>query len=169
MPPFTKKTKYLQACLYTHARTKTEVQWLKDEFYEDVEKLERGASNNIQCSSYSIGLALSKDSDIVISGIEEEQIVKKLCLAIKSQSLYSEQLTCCILAIAYICDQRIYKAEISTKIIEETLNLLKMVDRYYSEKVLTKQNRPIEVAIKMINGEELSFDEEKFLLTKLEK
>ena len=163
------KTKYLQACLYTHARTKTEVDWLKDEFYEDVEKLERGASNNIQCSSYSIGLALSKDSDIIISGIEEEQIVKKLCLAIKSQVLYSEQLTCCILAIAYICDQRIHKTKISTKTIEEALTLLETLDRYYPENILTKQTRPREVAIKMINGEELSFDEEKFLLTKLEK
>lgn len=29
-------TRYIQACLYTHAKTRSDLQWLQDEFEEDV-------------------------------------------------------------------------------------------------------------------------------------
>ena len=35
--------------------------------------------------------------------------------------------------------------------------------------MVMKQEKPLEVAIKMVNGEGLNVDEEQFLLTKLEQ
>lgn len=164
-------TRYLQACLYTHAKTRSDLQWIQDEFESDVSKSKKGLCNNIQFSSYAIGVALRKDgmSKGILSTETETKIVKKLCDVVRMGNLTSEELTCCILALGWICDQREYTSELSYDVIQEVFNTIKDVDSYYSVLIVMKQAKACEIAIKMINGDLLDMNEEQFLLTKLEQ
>lgn len=163
-------TKYLQACLYTHAKTRSDLQWLQDEFESDVSKSKKGLGNNIQFSSYAIGVALRKDgiSKGILSAEAETKIVKELCKVVQMGNLTSEELTCCLLALGWICDQREYSSEISGSVIQEVFDTIRSVDDYYSVLTAMKQAKVREIAIKMVNGDLLNVDEEQFLLTKLE-
>lgn len=163
--------RYHQACLYTHAKTKTDLQWLQNEFENDVKKTLRGVVNNIQFSSYAIGIALRKDglNNVNLPEKQEGKIVKKLCETIASGKLSDEELTCCILALGWICDQRESISELDNCIIQEVLDNLKNIEYHYPVLAVMKQERLLEVAIKMVNGEGLNVDEEQFLLTKLEQ
>ena len=164
-------TRYLQACLYTHAKTRSDLQWLQDEFESDVSKSKKGLGNNIQFSSYAIGVALRKDgiSKGILSAEAETKIVKKLCEVVQMGNLTSEELTCCLLALGWICDQREYSSEISGSVIQEVFDTIRSVDDYYSVLTAMKQAKAREIAIKMVNGDLLNVDEEQFLLTKLEQ
>lgn len=164
-------TRYLQACLYTHAKTRSDLQWLQDEFESDVSKSKKGLGNNIQFSSYAIGVALRKDgiSKGILSAEAETNIVKKLCEVVQMGNLTSEELTCCLLALGWICDQREYSSEISGSVIQEVFDTIRSVDDYYSVLTAMKQAKAREIAIKMVNGDLLNVDEEQFLLTKLEQ
>lgn len=51
-------TRYLQACLYNHAKTRSDLQWLQDEFEEDVKKSMKGLANNIQFLFYRNSITL---------------------------------------------------------------------------------------------------------------
>jgi len=164
-------TRYLQACLYTHAKTRSDLQWLQDEFESDVSKSKKGLRNNIQFSSYAIGVALRKDgiSKGILSAEAETKIVKKLCEVVQMGNLTSEELTCCHLALGWICDHREYSSEISGSVIQEVFDTIRSVDDYYSVLTAMKQAKAREIAIKMVNGDLLNVDEEQFLLTKLEQ
>ena len=54
-------TSYHQACLYTHAKTRSDFRWIQDEFEADVKKAFKSMNSNIQFSSYAIGVALKKE------------------------------------------------------------------------------------------------------------
>ena len=56
-------TSYHQACLYTHAKTRSDFRWIQDEFEADVKKAFKSMNSNIQFSSYAIGVALKKRRD----------------------------------------------------------------------------------------------------------
>jgi molecular chaperone DnaK (HSP70) len=164
-------TRYLQACLYTHAKTRSELQWLQDEFESDVSKSKKCLGNNIQFSSYAIGVALRKDgtSKGILSADAEGKIVKKLCDVVQMGNLASEELTCCILALGWICDQREYVSEISESIIQEVFDTIRNINSYYPVLTAMKQAKVCEIATKMVNGDLLNVEEEQFLLTKIEQ
>ena len=162
-------SRYLQACLYTHAKTRTDLSWLQEEFERDVKQVKRNFGSNLQFSSYAIGVALRKDGISILSPQTEENIVKDLCEVICTGRLTTEELTCCILALGCICDQRKQETEMSLLVIQEALQVIRDIEDYYSVLVTMKCEKPREVAKKMINGDSLNEDEEQFLLTKLEK
>lgn len=163
-------TRYLQACLYTHAKTRSDLQWLQDEFEEDVKKSMKGLANNIQFSSYSIGIALRKDglNESILSPETEGKIAKRVCNIISTGRLSDEELTCCVLALGWICDQRNKISDIDSSIIQEVFETIRDIDDYYPMTAM-KQEKPRSVATKMVNGDILNIEEEKFLLTKLER
>ena len=164
-------SRYLQACLYTHARTKTDLQWLQDEFEADAKKVLKNMGSNIQFSSYSIGVALRKDGQNpgLLSAETEGRIVRRLCEVIRSGGMTGDELICCILALGWICDQREQDSELGADIIREVCETLRVIDEVYSVLTVMKQEKAREIAIKMVNGDILNTDEEQFLLTKLEQ
>lgn len=164
-------TRYLQACLYTHAKTRSDIQWLQDEFEADARKSLKCLGNNIQFSSYAIGVALRKEgsSGSILSAAAEGRIVQKLCEVVRSGNLSSEELTCCLLALGWICDQRENASELAPEIIREVYETIKDVDFFYNMLVVMKQDKAKTIAIKMVNGDLLDTEEEQFLLTKLEQ
>ncbi len=161
-------SRYLQACLYTHAKTRTDLAWLQEEFEKDVKQATKKLNSNIQFSSYAIGVALRKDGARIMSPAMETKIVNQLCSVIQTGNLSSEELTCCILALGWICDQREQASEIETDVIYKVLSVIRNVGDYYSPFVTMRCEKPREVAVKMVNGDLLNVDEEQFLLTKLE-
>lgn len=164
-------SRYYQACLYTHAKTRSDIPWIRNEFDNDAKRVQKGLGSNIQFSSYAIGVALRKDglNNAILSTDAEGRIVMRLCETIASGKLSGEELICCILALGWICDQREKTSEISNHIICEALETLRSVECYYSVLITMKLERPLNIAIKMINGEDLDTEEEQFLLTKLER
>lgn len=164
-------TRYHQACLYTHAKTRSDLQWLQDEFERDAQKSFKGLNNSIQFSSYAIGVALRKEGaeNSILSAEAEGKIADRLCEVIQSGRLSSEELTCCLLALGWICDQRKYFSEINRDIIQEVLDTIGNLSAYYSPVKAMKQEKARGIAVKMVNGERLNVDEEQFLLTKLEQ
>ncbi len=161
--------RYLQSCLYTHAKTRTDLPWLLEEFEKDVNQVLQRFGSNIQFSSYAIGVALRNDGIHILSAEEEEKVVKNLCKAICTGNLKLEELICCILALGCICDQRQQETKMSLKVINKALEVIRDLDSYYT--VLTTMNckKARDVVKKMINGDCLNEEEEQFLLTKLEK
>lgn len=164
-------TRYLQACLYVHGKTRTDLQWIQDEFEEDAKKSIKGLSNNIQFSSYAIGIALRKDgvSNSILSAEMEGKIVKRLCNVIATGRLSEEELVCCMLSLGWICDQRNNSSDIDGSIIKEASDTIRDIDDYYPVLTDMELEKPRSVASKMINGALLDVEEEQFLLTKLER
>lgn len=163
-------SRYLQACLYTHARTRSDLKWLLEEFEKDADNASGGYSSNLQFSSYAIGVALRKDmGDSILPPGAEAKVVRRMARVITSGKLANEELTCCILALGWICDQREKSGGMDPAVIQDALDTIRDVDIYYSALAAMHQQKARELAVKMINGDLLTYDEEQFLLTKLEK
>lgn len=164
-------SRFLQACLYAHAKTGTGINWLQEQFFADARNVERGRGSNIQFSSHSIGVALRKTGEGVnlVSVEEEKKIVQELCGLIRTGNLSSEELTCCILALGCICDARNGEAAVDTEIRKDVISAIRDAQDFNSDLVMQRQDKCREVALKMINGDILNTDEERFLLTRLEK
>ena len=161
--------RYLQACLYTHAKTRTDLPWLLEEFEKDVNQILQNFGSNLQFSSYAIGVALRKDGIRILSAEAEEKVVKNLCKVIRTGNLKVEELICCILALGCICDQRQQETEMRWIVIDEALEVIREIDSYYTVLTTMKCEKAREVVKKMIDGDCLNEEEEQFLLTKLEK
>ncbi len=161
--------RYLQACLYTHAKTRTDLPWLLEEFEKDVNQVLQNFGSNLQFSSYAIGIALKKDGIRILSAEAEEKVVKNLCKVIRTGSLKLEELICCILALGCICDQRQQETEMRWTVINEALEVICDIASYYTVLTTMKCEKAREVVKKMIQGDCLNAEEEQFLLTKLEK
>ncbi|MCI9052097.1 MAG: Hsp70 family protein [Lachnospiraceae bacterium] len=166
-------SKYLEACLYTHAKTKTQIAWIHDKLRTDIniKNRRKRMSSNLQFSSYSMGVALRKDNngDIGISEVEENEIVKEICDVILTGNITIEELICCILALGWICDQRGENSRISSRMVSNAIDVMRALDSYYSDYMMMKCRKAQEVAIKMMRGDILNEEDERFLLTKLER
>lgn len=161
-------SEYHQACLYAHAVSKTSLEWLAEEFFNDAKSLKNGSSNYIQFTSYSIGLALNKNENPDISKKDIEKIIKKLTQLVDSAELTSEQLTSCVLALGWICAFNNIEAwNIGPEIISDVKDVLSKIEYIYEYDISQKSERVRSIAGKLIDGYELSDDDEKFLLEKI--
>lgn len=164
-----KNTKYKQPCLYTHGKTKTQVDWVFDEFYNDFKAFEDKTSSNLQFSAYAIGNALKNDGQKTFDNIDEDSVVDALISVISSNSTEQSYFVPCIIAIGLICDTRTVPSKISENMVNDAVNALNNIDSYFYE---PREDAPYSksrrIALKMIYGEALTDDEEKFLLEKIE-
>lgn len=163
------RSEYQMACLYAHAVSKTCVDWLIDYFNADIKKLNNESGNHIPSSAYALGIALHNYTRNDINDKTVIKLVERLYNAIKTCNLTTEQLTSCVLAIGWICDQRSDTHwNIPSELLEKTYDLLDdaMWD-IYDYAVSEKCEKPVDVACKMINGDVLSDEDEQFLLEKL--
>lgn len=158
--------RYLNSCLYTHAKTKTQVDWIYNCFKRDVGMLRRGLKSNIQFSSYSIGLAFHLDGRPLQTKVDKDAVVGELCEMILSQRISIDESICCMLALGWICDRR-QKNDVSQRSIDEALRTLDDMNFYYTSDEKRRLFKMQSVVRKLIQGQELSRDEEEFLLLKL--
>ncbi len=163
-----KNHKYLNACLYTYSHAKMNIDWIIREFKKSISGIERQKSTNIQSTVYAVGRALRQDGSTLVSKNTLEGVVKSIIDIIKTSSLSNEELTCSILAIGWICDQRTSKSEIREGILVDAKTTIRHIEEYYSPAVANHCSKPCNIVLKLINGETLEGSEEEFLLTRLE-
>lgn len=101
-----------------------------------------------------------------------DKAVKDLCFVINNRTVldvnYSGEIVCCLIALAYACDQRFGGNTVSAASLELARQTLADINRNYSTEVVMRLAKAVGVAYKMLEGERLSEDEEEFLLKKLE-
>lgn len=90
----------------------------------------------------------------------EGNIAKRVCNVISTGRLSDEELTCCVLALGWICDQRNKVSDIDSSIIQEVFETIRDIDDYYPVLTAMKQEKPRSVATKMVNGDILNVEEE---------
>lgn len=163
-------SKYLQACLYAHAKTRTELSWLLAEMDKDLAQAQKKRASNLQFSSYAAGVALRKEgAGHALDTKAEEKVVRKLTEGIRSGSLEQEALNCCILALGWIGDQRKEISGLDGQVIQEAMKTIHYLEDYYPLLTALGCGKARKVAIKMLEGEALNDEEEQFLLKRLEQ
>ena len=157
--------KFRMANLYTHAITKTEVDWIYHEFKKDCAKAQLGGKSGIQISAHALGVACKLDGRPENCAIRREQIVSDLCKVIRSQRLNNVEISVCLIALGLICDRRRTNNLASTAF-DEAENLLNELPQIYDWAFAELFAKARDVAQKMIQGGQLSADEEESLLMK---
>lgn len=158
--------KFRMANLFTHAITKTEVDWIYYEFKKDCAKVLSGsATSAIQISAHALGVAFKVDGRPTPSSIRREMIISDLCNVIRSRNLNNVEISVCILAIGMICDRRAVN-NLAQSAFDDAENLLNDLNNLYDEGFIEMFNKAQDVAQKMIQGGELSAEEEESLLMK---
>lgn len=158
--------KFRMANLYTHAITKTEVDWIYYEFKKDCAKVLAGAqTSGIQISAHALGVAFKLDGRQTFSSIRREQIVADLCRVIRSRNLTNVEISVCLLAIGLICDRRVFN-DMPQRAFDGVESLFTDLNRIYDYNFVEMFSKAQEVAQKMIQGSELTAEEEESLLMK---
>lgn len=160
--------KFRMASLYTHAITKTEVDWIYYEFKKDCAKVLAGAPTSaIQLSAHALGVAFKLDGRPTKTSIRREQIVSDLCKVIRSRNLNHVEISVCLLAIGMVCDRRVVNNmdQIAFDDAEKLFGDLNAIYDYNFAEMFAKAQ---DVAQKMLQGGELTAEEEESLLMKWE-
>ncbi len=157
--------KFRMANLYTHAITKTEVDWIYQEFKKDCAKVQLGGKSGIQISAHALGVACKLDDRPESGAIRREQIVADLCRVIRSRKLNNVEISVCLIALGLICDRRRTNNLASTAFFEAE-NLLNELPQIYDWTFVEMFAKARDVAQKMIQGGQLSAEEEESLLMK---
>ena len=157
--------KFRMANLYTHAITKTEIDWIYYEFKKDCAKVLSGMASGIQISAHALGVACKVDNRPMNYGVKREQIISDLCKVIRSRNLNNVEISVCLLAMGLICDRRAVN-NLDAKSFEEAEKLLHELNKIYDINFIELFAKSQEVAQKMIQGGELSAEEEESLLMK---
>ena len=157
--------KFRMANLYTHAITKTEVDWIYSEFRKDCAKVLAGLTSGIQISAHALGVACKLDGRPINYAIRREQVISDLCKVIRSRNLNNVEISVCLLAMGMICDRRAVN-NLDSKSFEEAEKLLSDINQIYDCNFIELFAKSQEVAQKMIAGGELSPEEEESLLMK---
>lgn len=164
------KSRFFQACLYVHGKTKTQIEWIYKQFEQDVKNAENGHGNNLQFSVYAIGMAMRKDGSCTKTGIDDNSIIELLCDLIRNSGYNSgEYIVPCIIALGLIADTRYEGSQLTSRNIQDVKHVLYSISDYCKWLAADKYEKSRDIALKMINGESLSEDEERYLLTKLEQ
>lgn len=158
--------KFRMANLFTHAITKTEVDWIYQEFKKDCAKVLSGsATSAIQISAHALGVAFKVDGRPTNSSIKRETIINDLCNVIRSRNLNNVEISVCILAIGMICDRRAVNT-LAQSAFDDAEKLFRDLNNIYDENFSELFAKAQDVAQKMIQGGELSAEEEESLLMK---
>lgn len=169
LQPLTNNPKYTDALLYTYAKLQTQTAWIITEFEKDQKNYFLQKSNQLQNSVYALGIGLCPNNDAkdrLVSEAVERKMVNQICALIESGSLQSTELTACILALGWICDQRTLPC--TAKNTQKALYTLQHMDSWYEADMILYSTKSCSIASKMIQGYALEDDEEAFLLTKVE-
>ena len=157
--------KLRMANLYTHAMTKTEVDWIYSEFRKDCAKVNLGGKSGIQISAHALGVACKLDGRPLNCAIRREQIVADLCRVIRSQKLNNVEISVCLIALGLICDRR-RANDLAATAFDEAETLLNELPQIYDWSFVELFAKARDVAQKMIQGGQLSAEEEESLLMK---
>lgn len=170
MQPLAAENRYYTASLYALGKSRVAGSFVQEVFQRDA----YCESNkcNLQVTAHALGMALRLEDGGRAAGLDVDQAVKDLCFIINNRTVldvnYSSEIVCCLIALAYACDQRFGGNTVSAASMELARQTLANLNRNYSTEVMMRLAKAAGVAYKMLDGESLSEDEEEFLLKKLE-
>lgn len=170
MQPLAAENRYYTASLYALGKSRVAGSFVQDVFQRDA----YCESNkcNLQVTAHALGMALRLEDGGRAAGLDVDKAVKDLCFIINNRTVldvnYSSEIVCCLIALAYACDQRFGGNTVSAASMELARQTLANLNRNYSTEVMMRLAKAAGVAYKMLDGESLSEDEEEFLLKKLE-
>lgn len=154
-----KNTKLYYAMLYAFGMSGTNVEWIYNFFVKDIDNLLKNRKSHIQMSAYSMGNALRRDRAVVVDFDKTEKIIQSLIKILEKNVLESVEAIPCILALGWICDRRNGRSYMISDAFYDATNRfieqLKHDMRFFNS---------CTIASKMMNGENLSEDDEKYLL-----
>ncbi len=153
--------------LYTHARTKTCVEWVYDAFREDVRKNKSYQCNHLGQTLYAIGLAMYNDGRPVKCSASKGKVVTAICNLINEKMVPTAAINVAVLAIGWICDQR-YKNDISPETLAKAKDTIEGMGRMYPTAPARTQALR-NMLRKVLSGAKLTEAEEKLLLEQLNK
>lgn len=168
--PLAAENRYYTASLYALGKSRVAGSFVQEVFQRDA----YCESNkcNLQVTAHALGMALRLEDGGRAAGLDVDQAVKDLCFIINNRTVldvnYSSEIVCCLIALAYACDQRFGGNTVSAASMELARQTLANLNRNYSAEVMMRLAKAAGVAYKMLDGESLSEDEEEFLLKKLE-
>lgn len=168
--PLAAENRYYTASLYALGKSRVAGSFVQDVFQRDA----YCESNkcNLQVTAHALGMALRLEDGGRAAGLDVNKAVKDLCFIINNRTVldvnYSSEIVCCLIALAYACDQRFGGNTVSAASMELARQTLANLNRNYSTEVMMRLAKAAGVAYKMLDGESLSEDEEEFLLKKLE-
>ena len=168
--PLAAENRYYTASLYALGKSRVAGSFVQEVFQRDA----YCESNkcNLQVTAHALGMALRLEDAGRAAGLDVDQAVKDLCFIINNRTVldvnYSSEIVCCLIALAYACDQRFGGNTVSAASMELARQTLANLNRNYSTEVMMRLAKAAGVAYKMLDGESLSEDEEEFLLKKLE-
>lgn len=161
---------YVQPCLYAQAKSGYGINVLLQRFKKDASAKLNKRGCFIQFSSWAMGVILHNNVQLMerIGEKEVNKVVTKLCELVRSGLLNAAELTSCIIALGCICDSRQEDRLIDQKLVVNAVDTIRNAEYFNSYANMTLQDKPRNLAIKMINGSSLNADEEVYLLTKLD-
>ena len=168
--PLAAENRYYTASLYALGKSRVAGSFVQEVFQRDA----YCESNkcNLQVTAHALGMALRLEDGGRAAGLDVDQAVKDLCFIINNRTVldvnYSSEIVCCLITLAYACDQRFGGNTVSVASMELARQTLANLNRNYSTEVMMRLAKVAGVAYKMLDGESLSEDEEEFLLKKLE-
>ncbi len=168
--PLAAENRYYTASLYALGKSRVAGSFVQDVFQRDA----YCESNkcNLQVTAHALSMALRLEDGGRASGLDVDKAVEDLCFIINNRTVldvnYSSEIVCCLIALAYACDQRFGGNTVSAASMELARQTLANLNRNYSAEVMMRLAKAAGVAYKMLDGESLSEDEEEFLLKKLE-
>jgi actin-like ATPase involved in cell morphogenesis len=168
--PLAAENRYYTASLYALGKSRVAGSFVQEVFQRDA----YCESNkcNLQVTAHALGMALRLEDGGRAAGLDVDKAVKDLCFIINNRTVldvnYSSEIVCCLIALAYACDQRFGGNTVSAASMELARQTLANLNRNYSTEVMMRLAKAAGVAYKMLDGESLSEDEEEFLLKKLE-
>lgn len=168
--PLAAENRYYTASLYALGKSRVAGSFVQDVFQRDA----YCESNkcNLQVTAHALGMALRLEDGGRAAGLDVDKAVEDLCFIINNRTVldvnYSSEIVCCLIALAYACDQRFGGNTVSSASMELARQTLANLNRNYSTEVMMRLSKAAGVAYKMLDGESLSEDEEEFLLKKLE-
>ena len=168
--PLAAENRYYTASLYALGKSRVAGSFVQEVFQRDA----YCESNkcNLQVTAHALGMALRLEDGGRAAGLDVDKAVKDLCFIINNRTVldvnYSNDIVCCLIALAYACDQRFGGNTASAASLELARQTLANLNRNYSTEVMMRLAKAAGVAYKMLDGESLSEDEEEFLLKKLE-
>lgn len=168
--PLAAENRYYTASLYALGKSRVAGSFVQDVFQRDA----YCESNkcNLQVTAHALSMALRLEDGGRAAGLDVDKAVEDLCFIINNRTVldvnYSSEIVCCLIALAYACDQRFGGNTVSAASMELARQTLANLNRNYSTEVMMRLAKAAGVAYKMLDGESLSEDEEEFLLKKLE-
>lgn len=161
--------KFKIALLYTHAMTKTDVNWIYEKFKRDYQStLNDNPKTSLQITTHALGVAFRLGDGVPTkSSIKRKQIVSELCKIIRSKKLSFIEMQNCFLALGLICDCR-YENYLDENSLDAARNLIDNIENIYDVNFVDRFRKAVVVADKILHGAMLSAAEEEFLLIKLD-